>query len=98
MEACSSGWVIRKIFAMNHLVKPATLSRRTFIGTTSMAVTALLVGRGFAAGSTERRKVDVCIYGGTSGGVIAAVALARLGRSVLLGWPAGHIGGLALGG
>jgi hypothetical protein len=98
MEACSSGWFIRKIFAMNHLVKPATLSRRTFIGTTSMAVTALLAGRGFAAGSTERRKVDVCIYGGTSGGVIAAVALARLGRSLLLIEPTRHIGGMTSGG
>ena len=49
-----------------------------------MAMTAAFVGMAFAAGTTERRKVDVCIYGGTSGGVIAAVALAKLGRSVLV--------------
>ncbi len=63
-----------------------------------MAMTAALVGRAFAAGTTERRKVDVCIYGGTSGGVIAAVALAKLGRSVLVIEPTRHIGGMTSGG
>jgi hypothetical protein len=77
---------------------PKTISRRTFIGTTSLAVTAMLAGRVFAAGTTERRKVDTCIYGGTSGGVIAAVALARLGRSVLLIEPTRHVGGMTSGG
>ncbi|MDB6019540.1 MAG: FAD-dependent oxidoreductase [Pedosphaera sp.] len=63
-----------------------------------MAVTAALVGPAFAAGTTERRKVDVCIYGGTSGGVIAAVALAKLGRSVLVIEPTRHVGGMTSGG
>lgn len=83
---------------MTKPAKPAPLSRRTFLGTTSLAVTALLAGRGFAAGTTERRKVDVCVYGGTSGGVIAAAALARLGRSVLLVEPTRHVGGMTSGG
>src|SRR5207244_3757998 len=55
-------------------------------------------GRGFAAGTADRRKVDVCVYGGTSGGVIAAAALARLGRSVLLVEPTRHVGGMTSGG
>ncbi len=58
----------------------------------------MVVSRGFAAGTSERRKVDVCVYGGTSGGVIGAVALARLGRSVLLIEPTRHIGGMTSGG
>ncbi len=74
------------------------LSRRSFLATTSLAMTAALLGRGFAAGIADRRKVDVCVYGGTSGGVIAAVALARLGRSVLLIEPTGHVGGMTSGG
>jgi hypothetical protein len=78
--------------------KSATITRRNFICTTSMAVTAMLAGRGFAAGTTERRTVDVCIYGGTSGGVIAAATLARLGRSVLLIEPTRHVGGMTSGG
>lgn len=83
---------------MSPCVKPTMLSRRSFIGTTSLAVTALIAGRGFAAGTTGRRKVDVCIYGGTSGGVIAAVALAKLGRSVLVIEPTRHVGGMTSGG
>lgn len=42
--------------------------------------------------------MDVCIYGGTSGGVIAAVALAKLGRSVLVIEPTRHVGGMTSGG
>jgi len=63
-----------------------------------MAMTVLLAGRGFSAAVAERRKVDICIYGGTSGGVIAAVAVARLGRSVLLVEPTRHVGGMTSGG
>jgi len=74
------------------------LSRRSFLQTTSLAVTAVLTGPAFAAGMENRRKVDVCIYGGTSGGVIAAVALARLGRAVLLIEPTRHVGGMTSGG
>jgi hypothetical protein len=83
---------------MNPAVKPPKISRRSFLGTTSMTLTALLAGRGFAAGVADRRKVDVCIYGGTSGGVIAAATLARLGRSTLLIEPTRHVGGMTSGG
>ena len=41
---------------------------------------------------------DVCVYGGTSGGVAAAVEVARAGRSVLLIEPGAHLGGLSSGG
>jgi hypothetical protein len=74
------------------------VSRRTFLGTASKAAAAMIVGRACAAGTSGRRKVDVCVYGGTSGGVIAAVALARLGRSVLLIEPTRHVGGMTAGG
>ncbi|HSY18965.1 MAG TPA: FAD-dependent oxidoreductase [Candidatus Acidoferrales bacterium] len=83
---------------MSRHAKPLALSRRAFLSTTSLAVTALLAGRGFAAGTAGRRKVDMCIYGGTSGGVIAAAALARLGRSVVLIEPTRHMGGMTSGG
>lgn len=46
----------------------------------------------------ETRQVDVCIYGGTASGVMAATQLARLGRSILLLEQGGHIGGLTTGG
>lgn len=41
---------------------------------------------------------DVCIYGGTSAGVIAAYAAARMGKSVVLIEPGKHLGGLTSGG
>ena len=41
---------------------------------------------------------DVLIYGGTSGGVTAAVQTARLGKKVVLIEPGKHLGGLTSGG
>ena len=41
---------------------------------------------------------DVVIYGGTSGGVAAAVQAARMGKSVILIEPGRHLGGLTSGG
>lgn len=41
---------------------------------------------------------DVCIYGSTSAGVIAAYSAQKLGKSVIIISPDGHIGGLSSGG
>ncbi len=41
---------------------------------------------------------DLCIYGGVSGGVIAAVAAARRGLRVVLLEPSAHLGGMTAGG
>lgn len=41
---------------------------------------------------------DVCIYGGTSAGVVAAKSIAAHGKSVIIVEPGGHIGGLTTGG
>src|SRR5262245_12187918 len=41
---------------------------------------------------------DVVVYGGTAGGVIAAVAAAREGLSVVLVTPDRHLGGMVSGG
>jgi hypothetical protein len=42
--------------------------------------------------------VDVCVYGGTSAGVIAAYSAKRLGHSALLIEPGGQVGGMTTGG
>jgi len=42
--------------------------------------------------------VDVCVYGGTSGGVIAAVQAARMGKTVALVGLNGHLGGMTSSG
>jgi len=41
---------------------------------------------------------DIVVYGGTSGGVIAAVQAGRMGRSVVLIEPGKHLGGMMSGG
>ena len=43
-------------------------------------------------------ETDVCVYGGASGGVIAAIQTARLGKSVSLAVFGTHLGGLTSGG
>src|SRR4051794_25284270 len=45
-----------------------------------LVVSFLLVGSTSAVGA-EPRHVDVCVYGGTSAGVIASVAAKQLGKS-----------------
>jgi flavin-dependent dehydrogenase len=41
---------------------------------------------------------DLCVYGGTSGGVAAAVQAARMGKSVVIAEPGKHLGGMTSGG
>lgn len=45
-----------------------------------------------------RLSADVCIYGGTSAGVIAAYTASKLGKSVILVEPGSHVGGMSSGG
>jgi flavin-dependent dehydrogenase len=54
----------------------------------------LLSGSSLAAGIES----DVCIYGGTSGGVSASVQAARMGKSVVFVEPGKHLGGMTSGG
>ena len=43
-------------------------------------------------------EADVCVYGGTSGGVVAAVQATRMGKRVVLVEPGRHLGGMTSGG
>ncbi len=46
----------------------------------------------------QSRQYDIVVYGGTAGGVAAAVQGARMGKTVILIEPGRHIGGLTSGG
>jgi ribulose 1,5-bisphosphate synthetase/thiazole synthase len=59
----------------------------------SCLLTLLLAG-----GRATAADPDVVVYGGTAGGVAAAVQVARMGKSVVLIEPGQHIGGLTSGG
>ncbi|HZB12481.1 MAG TPA: FAD-dependent oxidoreductase, partial [Chryseolinea sp.] len=50
------------------------------------------------ANAQKVTEVDVCIYGGTSAGIIAAYTAKRLGKSVIVVEPGRHVGGLTTGG
>jgi hypothetical protein len=52
----------------------------------------------WAKAKEKEHKADVVVYGGTSGGVSAAVQAARLGKQVLLVEPGRHLGGMTSGG
>ncbi len=48
--------------------------------------------------SSKSSVCDVCVFGGSSGGVVAAVQAARMGKSVVLVEPGNHLGGMMAGG
>ncbi|MDZ4289638.1 MAG: FAD-dependent oxidoreductase, partial [Prosthecobacter sp.] len=60
----------------------------------------LLISAGALVHAAEPKVVeaDICVYGGTSGGVAAAVQAARMGKSVVIAEPGGHLGGMTAGG
>jgi FAD-dependent oxidoreductase family protein len=49
-------------------------------------------------GAQTATEVDICIYGGSSAGVIAAYTAAKMNKKVLLIEPGRHLGGLTTGG
>ena len=48
--------------------------------------------------TSGRVQTEVCIYGGTAAGLIAAVQLRKMGRAVIVVNPAREIGGMTTGG
>lgn len=50
------------------------------------------------AQAAQTKTADLIIYGGTSGGITAAIQAKRLGHSVILIEPSRHLGGLTTGG
>jgi len=50
------------------------------------------------AGPGRVHRADVVVYGGTPGGIAAAVAASREGRRVVLVEPTGHVGGMSTNG
>lgn len=62
---------------------------------------SLLAAAALAAGTAHAERLieaDVCIYGGTSGGVVAAVQVARMGKRAVIAEPGKHLGGMTTGG
>lgn len=66
------------------------------------AALTLLAACSFAFSSHTRAaeviETDVCVYGGTSGGVAAAVQASRMGKKAVIVEPGRHLGGMTAGG
>ena len=68
-----------------------------FFVTVTLSV-LLMLNRSLVAQKPAVTDVDICIYGGTSAGVIAAYTAKLQGKSVLLIEPGKHLGGMSSGG
>ncbi len=66
--------------------------------TCSLAALLALTCFTVAPAQAAEKEYDIVVYGGTSGGVAAAVQAARLGKTVVLIEPGRHLGGLTSGG
>jgi len=64
----------------------------------SSILAVLLLWPGVNACTAEPVVADVCVFGGTSGGIAAAVQARRLGKTVVLVEPGRYLGGLTTGG
>lgn len=65
---------------------------------TLIAIALLLPALLGCQGQGERYRADVVVYGGTPGGITAAIAASREGASVVLLEPTQHVGGMATSG
>ena len=72
--------------------------RRDFIRLGNLAVTGTWLAGGPAWGDASAIATDVCVYGGTAAGVVAAVAASREGCRVVIIEPSRWLGGMTGGG
>ncbi len=79
-------------FAGMYACRPMTLVRMTWNFVLLLAFSVA------GAAAAAENPAEVVVYGGTSGGVAAAVQAARMGKSVVLIEPGRHLGGLTSGG
>ena len=74
------------------------ISMTRFLIVTWLATVLLTPRAAVCAEAPASLTADVIIYGGTSGGVVAAVQAARMGKTVILLEPGKHLGGMTAGG
>jgi hypothetical protein len=73
------------------------LIKKVFVATLAFLLTLTLPAyKPYTVAADE--KVDICIYGATSAGVIAAYTAKKMGKSVILIEPGTHLGGMTSGG
>jgi hypothetical protein len=74
------------------------MNTNTFKGIMLVTIVCFINIHFATAQKKEVYTVDVCVYGGTSAGVIAAYSAKKMGKTVLLIETGNHLGGLSSGG
>ncbi|WP_431198353.1 FAD-dependent oxidoreductase [Mucilaginibacter sp. P19] len=64
----------------------------------AIITTCFMAGVSVNAQSSKLITADICVYGGTSAGVIAAYTAKKIGKTVILIEPGKHLGGMSSGG
>jgi len=83
------------------LFKPTLKTRGIFnkyLTASIIALNVLLVCQDCLASEVAHHKVDICVYGGTASGVMAALAADKEGANVILVEPSRWLGGMTGGG
>jgi hypothetical protein len=80
------------------LFRALRIERQFSAALTCWLAVGIVVAFANVARSKQVVYTDVCVYGGTSGGVIAAVKAARLGKRVALICDKNHVGGMTSSG
>ena len=76
-----------------------TINRRNFLKNSLLLSSGILLPSGLIKSViSPDNEFDIVIYGASSAGIIAAVAAAKRGRSVIIVEPSNHLGGLTSGG
>jgi FAD dependent oxidoreductase len=72
--------------------------KQTFLKLITFTVLAFCLFPSANSSAAEKMRADIVVYGGTSGGVIAACQAVDMNHSVILIEPGKHLGGLTTGG
>lgn len=79
-------------------IKPIVMKQHQSAIALLMIALSFMMVPGAQAQQRPGIKVDVCVYGGTSAGVIAAYTAKKMGKTVVLIEPGKHLGGMTSGG
>src|SRR5210317_1062781 len=69
-----------------------------FITGIKIIISALLAWQSCLAEESKTYQADICVYGGTASGVMAALAAKKEGAKVILIEPTRYLGGMTVGG
>jgi hypothetical protein len=90
-----------KVFVLRCRLRLAIQAKFIVVRKFTAVLASLIMGLSASTGWSAPDRMDtydIVVYGGTSGGVIAAVQAARMGKTIVLIEPGKHLGGLTSGG